>query len=59
MGDAAYAVLEVARYVLRGLDIMVNTLGRLMCNAIVEDSEDEFDQVLGVNAHSASFVEAS
>ncbi|HEY7774416.1 MAG TPA: SDR family oxidoreductase [Marinagarivorans sp.] len=49
------ALFEQAKDHFGGIDIAVNTVGKVLRKPIVETSEDEFDLMLAVNAKSAYF----
>lgn len=49
------ALFEQAKAQFGGIDIAINTVGKVLRKAIVETSEEEFDEMLAVNAKSAFF----
>lgn len=49
------ALFEQAKDHFGGIDIAVNTVGKVLRKPIVETSEDEFDQMMAINAKSAYF----
>lgn len=49
------ALFEQAKDHFGGIDVAVNTVGKVLRKPIIETSEDEFDDMLAVNAKSAYF----
>lgn len=49
------ALFEGARAQLGGIDVAINTVGKVLRKPIVETSEAEFDEMMAVNAKSAYF----